>query len=92
MKICYLGILGGGNISDTHARAAAGVAAVRVSAVYGQNVERSAQLAARAGAVAYADLDRLLDHKPMDFVAIGSRSGLHATMCVKARTERRQRT
>jgi UDP-N-acetyl-2-amino-2-deoxyglucuronate dehydrogenase len=84
LKICYLGILGGGNISDTHARAAAGVAAVRVSAVYGQNVERSAQLADRAGAVAYADLDRFLDHKPMDFVAIGSPSGFHAEQAMAA--------
>ena len=80
----YAGILGGGNISDTHARAAAGVAAVRVSAVCGQNAERSSQLAARAGAVAYADVDRFLNHQPMDFVAIGSPSGLHAEHAIAA--------
>jgi predicted dehydrogenase len=80
----HAGILGGGNISDTHARAAAGVAAVRVSAVCGQNAERAAQLAARAGAAAYADLDRFLDHQPMDFVAIGSPSGLHAEHAIAA--------
>ena len=84
MKAYYAGILGGGNISDTHARAVAGVAAVRVSAVYGQNAERSAQLACRAGAAAYADLDRFLDHRPMDFVAIGSPSGLHAEHAMAA--------
>ena len=84
MKTYYAGILGGGNISDTHARAAAGVAAVRVSAVCGQNAGRSSQLAARAGAVAYADLDRFLSHKPMDFVAIGSPSGLHAEQAMAA--------
>ena len=80
----YAGILGGGNISDTHARAAAGVAAVRVSAVYGQNVARAAKLAERAAAVAYDDLDRFLDHRPMDFVAIGSPSGLHAEQAIAA--------
>jgi predicted dehydrogenase len=80
----HIGILGGGNISDTHARAAAGVAAVRVSAVYGQNPARSAQLAARAGAVAYSDLERFLDHTPMDAVAIGSPSGLHAEHAIAA--------
>ena len=84
MKTYYVGILGGGNISDTHARAAAGVAAVRVSAVYGQNAERSAQLAGRAGATPYADLDRFLDHRPMDVVAIGSPSGLHAEHAMAA--------
>jgi predicted dehydrogenase len=84
LKVFHLGILGGGNISDTHARAAAGVAAVRVSAVYGQNAARAAQLADREGAVAYAELARFLDHKPMDAVAIGSPSGLHAEHAIGA--------
>jgi predicted dehydrogenase len=84
LNVFQIGILGGGNISDTHARAAAGVAAVRVSAVYGQNAGRAAQLAARAGAVAYAELERFLDHKPLDIVAIGSPSALHAEHAIGA--------
>jgi predicted dehydrogenase len=73
-----IGILGGGNISDTHARAAAAIPGVRVVACYGGNRERTAKLAAQHGATAYDTLDRFLDHRPMDIVAIGSPSGLHA--------------
>ena len=80
----HVGLVGGGNISDTHARAARAVEGVHVAAVYGHNTDRAARLADRAGAVAYADLDRFLDHKPMDFVAIGSPSGLHAEQALAA--------
>ena len=80
----HVGLVGGGNISDTHARAARAVEGVHVAAVYGHNTDRAARLADRAGAVAYADLDRFLDHKPMDFVAIGSPSGLHAEQAMAA--------
>jgi predicted dehydrogenase len=73
-----VGILGSGNISDTHARAAAAIPGVEVVAVYGRNREKAGLLATRAGAVAYDDLDRFLAHRPMDLVAIGSPSGLHA--------------
>jgi len=84
LRLLHAGILGGGNISDTHARAAGAVAGVHVAAVYGQNVDRAAGLAERSNAVAYADLDRFLDHRPMDFVAIGSPSGLHAEQAMAA--------
>jgi predicted dehydrogenase len=73
-----VGILGSGNISDTHARAAADIPGVQVVAVYGRNREKAGLLANRAGAVSYNDLDRFLAHRPMDLVAIGSPSGLHA--------------
>ncbi len=36
------------------------------------------------GAVAYDDLARFLDHRPMDIVAIGSPSGLHAEQAIAA--------
>ena len=73
-----IGILGGGNISDTHARAAAAIPGVRVVACYGGNPEKTAKIAAQHGAAIYDDLDRFLDHRPMEIVAIGSPSGLHA--------------
>ena len=73
-----VGILGSGNISDTHARAAADIPGVEVVAVYGRNREKAGLLAQRTGAAAYDDLDRFLAHRPMDLVAIGSPSGLHA--------------
>jgi UDP-N-acetyl-2-amino-2-deoxyglucuronate dehydrogenase len=79
-----LGILGAGNISDTHARAAQAIPGVEIAAVYGGNREKVCSLAERTQAVAYDDLSRFLDHQPMDIVAIGSPSGLHAEQAIAA--------
>jgi UDP-N-acetyl-2-amino-2-deoxyglucuronate dehydrogenase len=77
VAIHHLGILGAGNISDTHARAAASLPNVRVSAVCGANEARVRALAERHGATPYSDLDAFLRHRPLDIVAIGSPSGVH---------------
>ena len=45
-----VGIIGGGNISDTHARAAQAIEGLTVDAVFGANAARSASLAAKVGA------------------------------------------
>src|SRR5262249_3469233 len=74
----HVGILGGGNISQTHARAAREIEGVKVVAVCGQNAEKVSQAADAAGATAYQDLEAFLAHRPMDAVLIGSPSGLHA--------------
>jgi UDP-N-acetyl-2-amino-2-deoxyglucuronate dehydrogenase len=79
-----IGILGGGNISDTHARAAQSIDGVEVVAFYGANRERTARMATQFGAAVYDDLDRFLSHRPMDIVAIGSPSGLHAEQGIAA--------
>ena len=79
-----IGILGGGNISDTHARAAAAIPGVKVAACYGANRERTAKLAARHEAALYDDLESFLAHRPMDIVAIGSPSALHAEQGIAA--------
>lgn len=79
-----IGILGAGNISDTHARAARDIPGVEIVAVYGQNATKAAALADRYGGRAFDRLDAFLDHRPMDLVAIGSPSGLHATEGVAA--------
>ena len=79
-----IGILGGGNISDTHARAAASIPGVEVVAFCGRNRERTARLAAQHGGAVYDDLDRFLAHRPMDVVAIGSPSGVHAEQGIMA--------
>ena len=76
-----IGILGGGGISDTHARAARAIDGVEVVAVHGKNKDKVAALAQSAGAVAYYDLDGFLAH-PMDIVAIGSPSGVHAEQAI----------
>jgi predicted dehydrogenase len=73
-----IGILGAGNISDTHARAAVSIPGVEVVAVYGQNHDKAARLAQQYGARAFETFDAFLDHRPMDIVAIGTPSALHS--------------
>ena len=79
-----VGLLGGGNISDTHARAARAIPGVEIAAVYGANREKADRLARTYGGVVYDDVERFLDHRPMDIVAIGSPSGLHAEQAIAA--------
>jgi UDP-N-acetyl-2-amino-2-deoxyglucuronate dehydrogenase len=79
-----VGILGGGNISDTHARAARAIPGVEIAAVYGANREKAQRLVDLYGGVRYDDLERFLDHRPLDIVAIGSPSGLHAEQALAA--------
>jgi predicted dehydrogenase len=74
----HVGILGGGGISDTHARAAAAVPDLRVVAVCGKDDGRVRALAERHGAAAYTDRAAFLQHRPMELVAIGTPSGVHA--------------
>jgi UDP-N-acetyl-2-amino-2-deoxyglucuronate dehydrogenase len=78
-----IGIIGAGGISDTHVRAALGIDGVQVVAVHGANPVKTSALAASAGAVAYDNLEKFLAH-PMDLVAIGSPSGLHADQAIAA--------
>ena len=80
----YVGILGGGVISVTHARAALEVEGVEVAAVYGQNREKIANLSQQFGGTAYDSLQAFLAHKPMDLIMIGSPSGLHAEQGIAA--------
>ena len=79
-----VGILGGGNISGTHARAAAAIPGVNVVAFHGSNRERTARLAEPFGAPVYDTFDEFLSHRPMEIVAIGSPSGLHAEQGIAA--------
>jgi predicted dehydrogenase len=74
----HVGIIGGGNISQTHARAAREIPGLSISAVFGTNHEKVSRLAAEHAAAPYSDFQEFLAHRPMDLVAIGSPSGLHA--------------
>jgi UDP-N-acetyl-2-amino-2-deoxyglucuronate dehydrogenase len=73
-----VGIVGGGNISDTHLRAALEIPGVEIAAVVGLVKERVEKMAADAGATPYFDYDEFLKHEPMDVVLLGTPSGLHA--------------
>jgi predicted dehydrogenase len=80
----HVALIGAGNISGTHAKAAAAVPDVIIAAVSGSNPEKTAQLAARTGAKAYDSLEACLAHRPLDAVIIGSPSGLHAAQGIAA--------
>ncbi|HEV8039484.1 MAG TPA: Gfo/Idh/MocA family oxidoreductase [Bryobacteraceae bacterium] len=80
----YIGLIGGGNITETHARAARAIAGVQIAAIYGTNAEKVARLCRQHGGKPYSDLDQFLAHSPMDLVAIGSPSGLHAAQGIAA--------
>ena len=74
----YVGFIGGGNITDTHVRAVRAISGANIAAIYGTNAERVGKLCAEHGGTPYFDFDAFLNHRPMDLVAIGSPSGLHA--------------
>jgi UDP-N-acetyl-2-amino-2-deoxyglucuronate dehydrogenase len=80
----HVGLIGGGNISNTHARAASAIPGVKIPAVYGTNTEKIVHLCQTCGGTPYQRIDEFLNHKPMDMVIIGSPSGLHAVHGVAA--------
>jgi UDP-N-acetyl-2-amino-2-deoxyglucuronate dehydrogenase len=78
-----VGIVGAGNISDTHARAAE-AAGLTVVAVAGDNAAKVHQLAERHGAMPFESLDAMLSRSALDLVMIGSPSGRHAEQATAA--------
>jgi UDP-N-acetyl-2-amino-2-deoxyglucuronate dehydrogenase len=80
----HIGLIGGGNITDTHARAARAIAGVEIAAVYGTNPAKVGSLCRRHGGAPYGDFDAFLAHRPLDVVIIGSPSGLHAAQGIAA--------
>src|ERR1700716_397064 len=80
----HIGLIGGGNITETHARAALAIPGVEISAIHGTNSEKIARLCREHGGTPYQDFDAFLKHRPMDLVVIGSPSGLHATQGIAA--------
>ena len=78
-----IGLIGGGGISATHARAARAIPGVEIVAVHGTNRDKVAALAREHGGSAFDSLDAFLA-TPMDLVAIGSPSGLHAEQAIAA--------
>jgi predicted dehydrogenase len=79
-----IGLIGGGNISETHARAARAIAGVEIVAVHGTNREKITRLCLEYGGTPYQNFEAFLDHCPMDLAIIGSPSGLHAEQGIAA--------
>src|SRR5664279_1702836 len=84
MMSVRLGLIGGGNISETHARAGRAIPGVEIAAIYGTNEQKVRRLCGEHGGTAYSNFEKFLEHRPMDVVAIGSASGLHAEQGIAA--------
>jgi UDP-N-acetyl-2-amino-2-deoxyglucuronate dehydrogenase len=80
----HIGLIGAGNISETHARAARAISDVQIAAVFGPNAENVNRVCREYGGTAYTDFEKFLAHRPMEIVAIGSPSGLHADQGIAA--------
>ena len=80
----HIGLVGGGNITETHARAARAIPGVEIAAIHGTNAERVARLCREHGGTSYQDFDAFLKHRPMELVILGSPSGLHAAQGIAA--------
>src|SRR5438552_3736046 len=80
----HIGLVGGGNITVTHARAARAISGVEISAIHGTNADKIARVCREHGGTPYRDFDVFLQHRPMDLVIIGSPSGLHSTQGIAA--------
>ena len=79
-----IGLIGGGNITETHARAARAIPNVEIAAIFGANAEKVARLCKEHGGKPYQDLETFLAHRPMNAVILGSPSGLHAAQGIAA--------
>jgi UDP-N-acetyl-2-amino-2-deoxyglucuronate dehydrogenase len=80
----HIGLIGGGNISETHARAARAIPGVEIAAVFGTNAEKIGRLCREYGGKPFSNFDEFLVHRPMQLVALGSPSGLHAEQGITA--------
>jgi UDP-N-acetyl-2-amino-2-deoxyglucuronate dehydrogenase len=80
----HIGLIGSGNISQTHARAASAIPNVQIAAIYGTNPQTVTSLAAEHKAKPYQDFAAFVAHKPMHLVILGTPSGLHAKQGIAA--------
>lgn len=80
----HIGLIGGGNITETHARAARAIRGVEIAAIHGTNAEKIGRLCHEFGGTPYENFDAFLNHRPMDLVILGSPSGLHAEQGIVA--------
>ncbi|RDJ93032.1 hypothetical protein B4Q13_24735, partial [Lacticaseibacillus rhamnosus] len=80
----HIGLFVGGNISETHARAARAIPDVEIAAIFGTNAQKLDRLCREYGGKPFSNFDEFLAHRPMQLVAIGSPSGLHAEQGIAA--------
>ena len=79
-----VGFIGGGGITETHARAARECAGLEIAAFCGTNARKTVALADEYGGHSFSELEDMLAEARLDFVVIGSPSGLHAEQGLEA--------
>jgi predicted dehydrogenase len=79
-----VGLVGSGNISETHARAAVETEGVELVAHWGRTAAAVGHMAKRYGGRAFDTLEELLAHRPLDAVLVGTPSGVHAEHAIAA--------
>jgi UDP-N-acetyl-2-amino-2-deoxyglucuronate dehydrogenase len=79
-----IGLTGGGNITETHARAVCAIPGARIAAIHGTNREKIAKLCGEFGGSPYVEFAEFLRHRPLHMVVLGSPSGLHAEQGIAA--------
>ena len=84
----HVGLIGGGNITRTHARAVSAIRGAKIAAAFGANAQKLAALCDEYGGTPYLDFEDFLAHRPMELVVIGSPSGLHAAQGIEAARHR----
>jgi UDP-N-acetyl-2-amino-2-deoxyglucuronate dehydrogenase len=80
----HVGLIGGGNITETHGRAARAILGVEVAAIQGSNADKVNKLCHELGGKPYQDFKTFLAHRPMELVIIGSPTHLHAEQGIAA--------
>src|SRR5437899_10598180 len=80
----HIGLIGGGSITETHARAARAIPALESAAICRRNSEKVHRRCREHGGTPYLELSAFLTHRPMHLVIIGSPSGLHANQGIAA--------
>jgi predicted dehydrogenase len=80
----HIGLVGGGNITRTHARAASAISGAKIAAAFGTNGEKVKRLCKEHGGTPYENFQAFLSHRPMEVVIIGSPSGMHAAQGIEA--------
>jgi len=60
----HIGLIGGGNITETHARAARAIPGAEIAAIHGTNFEKIARLCREHGGTPYQDFEAFLNIAP----------------------------
>lgn len=80
----HVGLIGGGNITETHARALAEIPGAALAGVWGTDLSKCEGLTSRYGGRTYPSLAAMLEDPKLDAVVIGSPSGCHADQGLEA--------